>query len=166
VNGDVRIDAGRPRTAALVADLVAARADLLGQLDRLPPADLRRSLVGDWDARQLVAHVGYWVGNAVEVVHMVEDGRADEVGLGKPPTDEVNATVARVATETDLGTARRREEASVEALVERLHRLDERILDTRLPGDSTLEQAIREDGSDHYREHADALRQATGGGSA
>jgi hypothetical protein len=163
VNGDGGSPRGRPRTTALIAALTAARADLLDLIDGIPPPDLRRPLVGEWDARQLVAHVGYWAGNAVEVIHLVEDGRAEEVGLGKPPTDEVNATVARVATETSLEVARRREAGSVEALVERLHRVDERLLDAVLPDGTTLEQSIREDGPEHYREHADALGRAIGG---
>ena len=148
-------------TQRLIDELTRARQELLEVLDRVAPASMTTSgLVGDWSGRELIAHVGYWAGNAVEVIHAVEEGRAREVGENKPPTDEVNDTVARVARETDLATVRKREAATVEVLVERLARLDPTLLDAVLPDGSTLEQGIVEDGADHYRQHADDLRQA------
>ncbi|HEX7225240.1 MAG TPA: DinB family protein [Candidatus Limnocylindria bacterium] len=157
----------RSRVDALVAELEAARSDVLARLDAFPPAALTSAgLLGTWSGRALIAHLGYWAGHAVEVIHAVEDGRADEVGADEPPTDDVNATVGRVAEETDLATVRRREAASVDALVERLHRLDPRLLDTRLPDGATLEEAIREDGSAHYREHAEDLAAGPNGAAS
>ena len=114
-------------------------------------------LVGEWSARELVAHLGYWAGHATEVI-LFELGRIEEDDLGGQTVDEVNATVARIARETPLATVRTREEASVEALVERLGTLDESLLPELLPDGATLEQGIREDASDHYREHAEELR--------
>lgn len=153
-------------TLHLIDELTAARQDLLEALDRVSPASMTTpGLVGEWSGRELIAHVGYWTGSAVEVIHAVEDGRADEVGEGKPPTDEVNDTVARVARETDLATVRKREAASVEALVERLRRLDPGLLSTRLPDGATLEEGIAEDGADHYRQHAEDLRRALSEGA-
>lgn len=148
-------------TQRLIDDLTAARQELFDALDRVSPASMTTpGLVGDWSGRELIAHVGYWAGNAVEVIHAVEEGRADEVGEGKPPTDEVNETVARVARETDLATVRKREASSVEALIERLRRMDPGLLDARLPDGATLQQGIAEDGAEHYRQHADDLRRA------
>lgn len=148
---------------AMVDELVAARADFLAALQAIEPARLTApDLVGDWSARELVAHLGYWAGHAVEVIHAMENGRGDEVGLGEPPVDEMNETVARVARQTDLATARRREAASAQALIERLGGLDPVLLSQRLPDGATLEEGIREDGSAHYREHLDALRSAAG----
>jgi hypothetical protein len=115
-------------------------------------------LVGEWSARELVAHLGFWVGHATEVIHLFELGRIEEDDLGGQTVDEVNATVARIARDTPLATVRTREEASVEALVERLGTLDESLLPELLPDGATLEQGIREDASDHYREHAEELR--------
>jgi hypothetical protein len=153
-------------TQHLIDDLTDARAALMEVLDRVAPGSMTTpGLVGDWSGRELIAHLGYWAGNAVEVIHAVEEGRADEVGEGKPPTDEVNDTVARVARETDLATVRKREAASVEALVERLRRLDPSLLDTRLPDGATLEQGIAEDGAAHYRQHAEDLRRALSEGA-
>ena len=147
--------------AALVDDLVAARADFLAGLEAVDPARMSAPrLVGDWSARELVAHLGYWAGHAVEVIHAVETGRADEVGVGEPSVDVRNETVARVARQADLATVRKREAASVQALLERLAATDPALLDERLPDGATLAQGIREDGPDHYREHAAALRAA------
>lgn len=151
-------------TQPLIDDLEAARADFFAALDAVDPGSLTTpGLVGEWSGRELVAHLGYWAGHAVEVIHAVEEGRAEEVGAGEPPGDEVNATVARVARETPLAAVRKREAASVEALVERLRRMDPGLLPARLPDGETLEHGIREDGSDHYREHAEDLRRTLSG---
>jgi hypothetical protein len=150
---------GPDRTQRLVDELIAARADLFAALDRLDPGSLTTpGLVGEWSARELVAHLGYWAGNAVESIQHVEDGRAEEIGVGAPSTDEVNETVARVARETDLATVRKREAASAEVLLERLRRMDPRLLDVRLPDGASLEDGIDEDAGAHYREHAAELR--------
>jgi hypothetical protein len=151
-------------TQPLIDELQQARDELLAALDRVDAASLTTpGLVGDWSARELMAHLGYWAGHAVEVIHAVEEGRAATVGEGEPPVDEVNDTVARVARQTELATVRKREAASVDALVERLRRMDPGLLDVRLPDGATLEEGIREDASDHYREHADALLASLGG---
>jgi hypothetical protein len=153
------------RIRRLIDDLAAARDDLFATVDRLDPVSLTTpGLAGEWSARELIAHLGYWAGNAVETIHHVEDGRLDEIGAGALPTDETNATVARVARETDLATVRKREASSVEVLVERLRRLDPGLLDVRLPDGQSLEAAIDEDAGAHYREHADGLRAALDGG--
>lgn len=156
---------GSARTQRLIDELEAARADLFEALDRLDPASLTTpGLVGEWSARELIAHLGYWAGNAVESIHHVEDGRVAEIGIGAPPTEEMNATVARIARETDLATVRKREAASVEALRERLRRLDPGLLDVTLPDGASLEAGIHEDAAAHYREHAEDLRNALNGG--
>jgi hypothetical protein len=146
---------------SLVDDLRAARDDLLEGLSAVRPESMTTpGLIGSWSARELIAHLGYWAGHAAEVIHAVEEGRADEVGVGEPSVDEVNETVARIASQTDLATVRKREAASVEALIERVKALDPSLLAVRLPDGATLEQGIREDGPIHYREHLDDLRAA------
>ncbi|HEY6608400.1 MAG TPA: maleylpyruvate isomerase N-terminal domain-containing protein [Candidatus Limnocylindria bacterium] len=145
----------------LVDELHRERDAFFESLSRVTTASLTTpGLVGEWSARELIAHLGYWVGNAAEVIHLVEQGRADEVGAGKPPTDEVNETVARIARQTELTTVQKREAASTEALVERLRALDPALFESVLPDGATLAQSIREDGSEHYRDHAGALRRA------
>lgn len=152
--------------ADLARELTEARDAFLRELDRLDPSSLTtEGLVDDWSGRDIVAHLGYWAGHATEAIHAVEMGRADEPIDDEPSVDEINATVVRVARGTDLATVRRREAASAEALLERLRQMDPAWLAAALPDGDTLEDAIRADGPDHYREHADALRDALSGGS-
>ncbi|MBW3613206.1 MAG: DinB family protein [Chloroflexi bacterium] len=153
-------------TQSLLDELVEARDDFYAALDEQDPARLEHpGLVGEWSARELVAHLGYWAGRVVDVMLAVEEGRAEQAYEGQPPTDEVNATVARVARDTRLATVQKREAASVEALVERLRRIDPGMLQATLPSGATLEALVREDGPEHYRRHAEELRRPEGAGS-
>jgi hypothetical protein len=148
---------------ALSDDVVAARAEFLSALEALPPARLSGPrLVGEWSARELVAHLGYWAGHAVEVIHAVEGGREPEM-LDGSTVDARNETVARIAREADLATARKREAASVQALLDRLAAIEPALLSERLPDGATLAEGIREDASQHYREHTAELRAGSGG---
>ncbi len=150
-------------THRLADELVEARADLLSALERIDPSRLDApGLTGEWSARELVAHLGYWAGHVAEVIHAVESDRADEIGEGDGSVDERNETVARVARQADLTTVRKREAASVQALLERLADLDPAHLSGRLPDGVTLEEKIREDGALHYREHLSDLRSTQG----
>lgn len=147
--------------ADLAAALTEARAAFLAELDRVAPASLTTpGLAGEWSAREVIAHLGYWAGHAAEAIHRAEQGEAD---ADDRSVDEINATVARVARATPLETVRAREAASVEALVERLRAMDPALLGARLPDGDTLEDAIRADGADHYREHAEDLRRTLAG---
>ena len=142
----------------LARELTEARAIFMEKLDgvlaeRGPDA----RLTGEWGARELVAHLGYWAGHAAEAIHAVEQGRGDEFELGDQEVEVRNETVARIARQASLATVRRREAASVEALIERLDSLDPELLETRLAAWGTLHDGIREDGAIHYREHADEL---------
>ena len=151
------------RNAALVAELVAARDDFLAALEAVGPAQLAQpGLVGEWSAKELVAHMGYWAGRAVDLIQAAELGGIETFGEGRPSVDDINAAVARVARDTDLVTVQARERASVEALVERLGTLDPPLLDLRLSDGATVEKGLKEDGGDHYREHARELREAIG----
>ena len=143
----------------LVQELTAARGDLLGAVDAVEPSShTTPGLIGDWSVRDLLAHVGYWAGHAVEAVHAAEDGRPGEYGLDEPPTDDVNATVLRVARQTPLEAVRKREAASFDALVTWLGRMDPTLLEVELGDGSTVEETVRGDGVDHYRQHAADLR--------
>ena len=150
-------------THRLADELVEARAELLSSLERIDPSRLdARGLTGDWSARELVAHLGYWAGHVAEVIHAVESDRVDDVDDGDGSVDERNETVARVARQADLTTVRKREAASVQALLERLADMDQTRLSERLPDGVTLEEKIREEGALHYREHLGDLRSGPG----
>jgi Mycothiol maleylpyruvate isomerase N-terminal domain len=144
-------------TDALIADLQRERAAFFDALSAVTPESMTTpGLVGEWSAREIIAHLGYWTGHATEAIHAVEQGRIEP---DEPDTDAVNETVARVARSAELATVRKREEGSVEALIQRLGTLDPALLATELPEGDTLEEAVRADGPDHYREHAEQLRQ-------
>ena len=150
-----------PTTQLILDDLRRERDGFLAALDDADPALLTvPGLVGEWSARELLAHLGYWTGHAAEAIHRAEQGVLHEFGTDDPAfdVDAVNETVARVAAETDLATVRLREEAAYAALVERLAAADDAwLLDTTGYRD-TLEQVLREDGPEHYHEHTLDLR--------
>ncbi|HEY7463473.1 MAG TPA: maleylpyruvate isomerase N-terminal domain-containing protein [Candidatus Limnocylindria bacterium] len=153
------MEPGDARVQALVAELEAARAEFVAALDDVEPDLLTApGLVGDWSARELVAHLGYWTGHAAEALHSAEQDRLADFGEDELDVDQRNEVVARVAAETDLATVRKREEAAYEALLTRLKRVDPATLgDTVSYGDS-LERVIKDDGAEHYREHTLDLR--------
>ncbi|CAN5166008.1 hypothetical protein BH23CHL9_BH23CHL9_06810 [soil metagenome] len=148
-------------TQALLDDLTDARDAFHAAIAAIAPASMTTpGLVDEMSARDLIAHVGYWAGHAVEVIHAVEEGRADQVGADEVPVDEVNETVARVARQTDIAAVRKREAASFEALVERLRQMDAGLLSVSLPDGASLAEGIDEDGAAHYREHTEQLHRA------
>lgn len=144
---------------ALAAELVAAREEFMAALSDVDPALLKTpGLAGQWSARELVAHLGYWTGHAAEALHLAEQDRADEFGESDMDVDERNAIVARIALETDLATVRVREEAAFQALLSALETLDPERLTDRVAYGDTIEQVVRDDGPDHYREHVLDIR--------
>lgn len=146
----------------LVDELTRERDAFFEALSAVSPDSMTTpGLVGEWSARELIAHLGYWAGHAAEAIHAAEQGRIDDTPE-VTDVDAVNETVARVARAASLATVRSREAASVEALIERLRAVDAALLATVLPDGQTLEAAVREDGSDHYREHAAELRRTLG----
>jgi Mycothiol maleylpyruvate isomerase N-terminal domain len=143
----------------IVERLVGQRARLFEALEAVAPESLTTpGLVGEWSAREVIAHLGYWAGNATEAIQTAEQGPNEPAGdVDERTVDQINETVARVARQTDLATVRRREAASFEALVERVGTLDPALLSFELPDGDTLEHAIHVDGDDHYAKHADEL---------
>jgi hypothetical protein len=146
-------------------ELVAARDAFVAALDDVEPDLLTApGLLGEWSARELVAHLGYWAGHAADALHHAEEGRSDEFEPEAQDVEARNATVAEVARTTDLATVRKRELASVDAFLDRLRRADDAWLDERVGYGDTVEQVLREDGPDHYREHTLDIRSWWAGG--
>ncbi|HET7082858.1 MAG TPA: maleylpyruvate isomerase N-terminal domain-containing protein [Candidatus Limnocylindria bacterium] len=143
-----------PHVQELLDGLTSARDDFLAALADIDPA-LRTTpgLVGDWSARDLLAHVGYWAGHGAESLHRAELGELSEFGRDDLSVDDRNAVVTRVARETDYATVASREQGSYEAFVARLTAVDPESLDDRDADGDTLEEIIAFDGGDHYREH-------------
>jgi hypothetical protein len=150
---------GASSIEALVAELAEARTAFRAALDDIDPELLTTpGLVGDWSARELVAHLGYWDGHAADAVHAAEEGRTAEFDAESLDVEARNATVARVAAASDFETASSREEASFDALLDRLRDADPAWLVQRTASGDTVEHVVREDGADHYREHAADIR--------
>ena len=152
-------DAADAQVQALVDELVAAREEFqtaLGDIDRALLTS--PGLVGEWSARELVAHMGYWAGHAAEAIHLAEQDRLDEFEADVPSVDERNAVVARVAGETDMPTVLSREELAFEAFRKRILTVDPAWLTERDADGDTLEEIIKYDGADHYREHTSDIR--------
>lgn len=149
-----------PSPEALATELADARDAFLDALDDVEPTLLTTpGLVGEWSARELIAHMGYWSGHAAEALHFAADGRADEFGEAEMDVDERNAVVARVAAESDVRSVREREAAAYGALLEALRAADPAVLSERVAYGDTLEQVVRDDGPDHYREHTLDIRE-------
>ena len=143
----------------LAAELRRARDEFQAALADVDPQLLTApGLAGEWSARELLAHLGYWAGHAAEALHHAEQGRTGEFGTDEMDVDERNAVVARVAAQTELATVRQREQAAYEALLTAVERADPAWLDERVAYGDSLEQVIRDDGEDHYREHAADIR--------
>jgi hypothetical protein len=152
-------DAADPRIQALVDELVRARDEFEAALEDIDPDLLTTpGLVGEWSARELVAHMGYWAGHAAEAIHLAEEDRLDEFEADVPSVDERNAVVARVAGETDMETVRSREELAFEAFRKRILTVDPEWLGERDADGDSLEEIIKYDGADHYREHTNDIR--------
>lgn len=153
------LERGPEHVQALLDDLVAARQDFMAALADVDPALLTApGLVGQWSAKELIAHLAYWTGHAAEAVHHAEEGRLEGFGEDEMDVDARNAVVARVASETDMATARQREEGAFEALVARMKHADPAWLEDRVSYGDTLEYVLRDDGADHYREHTADVR--------
>jgi len=156
---------GPGQLEALAAELRAARDEFIAVLGDVDPQLLTApGLAGEWSARELIAHLGYWAGHAAEALHHAEQGRTGEFGVGEMDVDERNSVVTRVAAQTELATVRQREQAAYEALLIAIERADPAWLDERVAFGDSLEQVIRDDGADHYREHVADLRAWFAGG--
>jgi hypothetical protein len=147
------------RIQALMDDLRTARDEFLAAIGDVEPA-LRGTpgLVGEWSARELMGHVGYWAGHAAEALHRAEQDELDAFGKDELSVDERNAVVARVAAEADWATVAAREEGAYQAFAERLSRAEVERLGERDADGDTLEEIIAFDGVDHYREHTLDIR--------
>ena len=143
----------------LLDDLAAARDAFLVAVGDIDPALRTTSgLVGDWSARDLLAHVGYWAGHAGESLHRAEQGELSQFGRDELTVDERNEVVTRVARDTDFATVASREQGAYDAFVERLTAVDPESLSDRDADGDTLEEIISFDGADHYREHTLDIR--------
>lgn len=147
--------ANRGTLTRLATELTEARDAFFAALEVGEPRPDEAAGPNDaWSVRELIAHLGYWAGHAAEALHHAAEGRTDAFGEEELDVEERNQLVARVARTTDPQVVRQREAATYQALLEALRGADPAWLDDRVRYGDTLAQVIRDDGIDHYREHA------------
>ena len=79
----------------LVQELRDERDAVYRTLDAVAPDSMTTpGLVGEWSARELIAHLGYWAGHAAEAIHQAELDRTSDFGEDELDVDERNAVVA------------------------------------------------------------------------
>ncbi len=144
---------------ALLTELIETRRAFIAALDDVEPAlATAPGLVGEWSARELVAHMAFWCEHASRALDLAADGRVDDFYEEGFDVDARNAEVAREAGRADYAAARLREESSHAALADRLSTLDPALLGVRFRFGATLDEVVRENGPAHYREHTEHLR--------
>lgn len=157
----------RPSKAEVLGALDREQARLLGILDRLGDAHAMETVVGDWSARDVVAHCVYWSGMLARMMgarlmppSWVPRWQSEhEVG-----TDELNRLTVehyrRAPLDTLLAdlrfTARAVRDVVAEMKEENL------ILPAGVPWDAgtTVAEAIAGETHAHWKEHADELEKA------
>ena len=151
--------AATDRSSELAAALEVSREGFMSVLARVDPELLTApGLVGDWSARELVAHLGYWAEWATRVVDHAAEGRLEDLVTDEWDVDAQNAAVAREVAGRPMDEALDREAAAYEALLARLRETDPALLDVVTPWGATVEGSVIENGSAHYDEHALQIR--------
>lgn len=154
---------------------IARLAAILGELDEQRDRFMRlceqavaegradSALVGDWNVRDLVAHVAFWDHHAADALELAVSGRGDTFAYDGAETDRMNADNAAEAQRLDLDAARAWEDRELLGFRSRIAGLEPFLLSLELGNGDTVEQVIRYDGPDHYAEHADQLEAALDG---
>jgi hypothetical protein len=115
-------------------------------------------VVEEWSVRDLVVHVAFWAEHATQALALASGGRGAEFAYDTAQTDAMNARLLEEARSISPTAAVERESAAYDALAAAVAALDPALLDQRLGNGDTVEEVIRYDGPDHYREHTDHLR--------
>jgi len=148
------VRAGSERDA-LIADLEAARDAFVGALADVDP-DLFTApgLVGDWSARDLVAHVAFWCDHGADALELAASGKGGDFDYDTNQTEEV---FAGASTLTPM-EAYEREQVAFERFRDDLAELDPTLLAATLGNGDSVEAVVRYDGPDHYAEHTEHVR--------
>jgi len=147
------------RREALVTELVAAREAFVGAVADVDP-DLFTApgLVGDWSARDLVAHVAFWSDHGADALELAASGKGRDFDYDSSQTDAINEEVFAGASTLTPMEAYEREQVAFERFRDDLAQLDSPLLDVTLGNGDTVEKVVRYDGPDHYSEHTEHIR--------
>lgn len=147
------------RLAELRRELDAQREEFSSALAAMDPALLTApGLVGDWSARELVAHLAHWSDWASTCLAAAADNRLPELVTDTWDVDAQNADVAREVASMPMSAVRDREADSYERLVDRLSALDPSLLAAPAPWGGTVEDIVIENGPAHYAQHVEHVR--------
>lgn len=147
------------RIAELRRDLDAARDDLSAALEGADPTLLTvPGLVGEWSARELVAHLAHWADWASTCLDAAAAGSLAGLGSDDWDVDAQNADVAAAVSTLPMSAARDREAEAYDRLAARLGALDPALLAMPAPWGGTLDTIVVENGPGHYAEHAEHVR--------
>jgi hypothetical protein len=152
-------DAPTSRISALLAEADAERQQFLAAVENVDPElETTPGIVGDWSARDLVAHVAWWCDHGADALELAASGRGDSFDYDGDETDAMNAAALPGWRALSMAEARAEEERAFERLRERVAGLDPALLDHRLGNGDSVEAVIRYDGPAHYAEHAVHVR--------
>ena len=147
------------RRDTLVSELVAARDAFVGAVADVDP-DLFTApgLVGDWSARDLVAHVAFWSDHGADALELAAADKGRDFDYDSSQTDAINEEVFAGASTLTPMEAYEREQVAFERFRDILSELDPLLLDETLGNGDTVEAVVRYDGPDHYAEHTEHIR--------
>ena len=148
------------RIATLVAEADAARHQVSAALEAAdPPLLTAPGLIGGWSARELVAHLAHWDDWASTCLDAAVDGTLGTLASDTWDVDAQNAAVAEEVASLPMSAVRDREAEAYQRFVDRLSALDPALLAMPAPWGGTVETIVRENGPEHYAEHAAHLRE-------
>ena len=143
----------------LLAELRQARDDFSAAMAQADPELLTApGLVGDWSARELVAHLAHWCDWGSTCMEAAAGGGLASVASDEWDVDAQNAEVARWAADRTMAEVLDREAAAYERFALRLSTLDPPLLAEEAPWGGTLETVVLENGAEHYAEHTAHVR--------
>lgn len=156
---------GAPSLGRLRDELQSAHAEFTAALASVEPALLTApGLVGEWSGRVLLGHLALWSEHAVEALEHAAAGRLHEFGDEAMDVDAINAVQAARDAGAEVSVVVAREQAAYERLTAAMERAEPAWLEERAAYGDTLAEILRDDGSDHYREHAADIRAWFGSG--
>ena len=147
------------RRDRLVNELQDAREAFVGAVADVDP-DLFTApgLVGDWSARDLVAHVAFWSDHGADALELAASAKGGDFDYDSSQTDAINEEVFAGASTLTPMEAYEREQVAFERFRDVLSELDPALLDLTLGNGDAVEKVVRYDGPDHYAEHTKHVR--------
>jgi len=141
---------------ALLREMDAGFAALLGAVSGLSEEQMTRAWYGDWSVRDILAHVAGWHREEIAMLERMARGeRPVPEGADYTDDDAWNARFAAKWRAASAGEVLAELKASEEAYVAAAGRLPEE----RFEEGRTAQRLVQQGCIEHYREHADEIRE-------